>query len=127
MATLASYVLAGLATVLVTNYFNPIAGTGSARLDVMRAEPPSAISTQIVDRSHKGDRLDRSPQAVLAARDFAPIEARMVRVQVFHRPEPLRLPTGCEALASPLAGSLLSELAGRCLTSNDRQRLTAAG
>jgi hypothetical protein len=116
MASLASYVLAALATVLVTDYFNPILAPGPGRLDAVRAEPASEIATQMVDRSHKGDRLDHLPQATVVARDFAPIEVRLVRVQVFHRRKPLRLPIGCDELASPLAGSPESDLAGRCLT-----------
>lgn len=111
MASFASYVLAGLATVLMTDYFNPL--VGYERFD---AEPASAIAIQIVDRSHKGDRVDRLPQATLMAREFAPVEVRLVRVQVFPRPEPLRLPIGCDALAGPIAKPALSELAGRCLT-----------
>jgi hypothetical protein len=127
MASLASYIIAGLAAVLVTDYFNPIVGAGFGPHGLANAEPATAISTQVVDRSYKGDRLDRPDQAILTSGDFQPTAVRLVRLQVFHRPQPLQLPVGCDALASPIAGSPLSDLAGRCLTDNsDRRKLAAA-
>jgi len=129
MANLASYIMAGLAAVLVTDYFNPIVGSGPGALGAVNAEPAIAISTQVVDRSHKGDRLDRPAQAVVTVRGFEPIDMRPVRLQIFHRPHPqrVRLPAGCDALASALAGSALSHVAGRCLTGNaGREKLAAA-
>jgi hypothetical protein len=120
MTHLASYVVAGLAAVLAADYFNPVVGT-SAELS---GAAPAAVSMQVVDRSHKGDRLD---QDVLSVRGVQPIEVRPVHVQIFHRPQPLSLPEGCDAL-NPLAGSPLSDLAGRCLTDNaGGQKLAVAG
>ena len=79
MANLASYIMAGLAVVLAIDYFNPIV-SGPGPLGAANAEPATAISTQVVDRSHKGDRLDRPAQAVVMVRGFDPIEARPVRL-----------------------------------------------
>ena len=115
MASLASYFIAGLAAVLATDYFNPIVATGLG-YDAIRAEPATSIATQFVDRTHKGDRLSRRAPRIVTVRDFAPVGVRPVRLQVFRRPQPVPLPVGCDALASPLAESPLSDLAGRCLT-----------
>lgn len=129
MTSLASYVLAGLIVVLATDYFNPIVKTDPASFGAISADKSATISMQVVDRSHKSDRLDRPDQSALAVREFQPLEVHPVHVQVFHRPDPrpLPLPVGCDALAGPLAGSPLPDLAGRCLTDNsDRQRLARA-
>jgi hypothetical protein len=125
MTNLASYFIVGLAFLLATDYFNAVVESDTPPSGVVSADPASMVSDQ-VDRSHKGDRLDRPAQAVLVVRDIEPVEARRVRVQVFHRPKPLSLPVGCEALASALAGSSLSDLAGRCLTDNASERKLAA-
>jgi hypothetical protein len=118
MPNLASYVIGGLMAVLATDYFHPIVGIDPVPSGAAGADPAAGISTQVVDRLHKGDRLDRPAQPALMVREFQPLEARPVRVQVFRRPDPrpLPLPVGCDAFASPLAGSALSELAGRCVT-----------
>jgi hypothetical protein len=115
MTNLASYVLAGLAAVLVTDYFNPLVGTDPTPFGAIGAEPSVMISTQVVDRSHKGDRLDAQPQPILMVRDFQLIDVHPVRIQVFH-PQPSSLPVGCDSLASALAESPFADLAGRCLT-----------
>jgi len=122
MTNLASYILAGLAAVLVTDYFNPVVETSLAPFGAVNLDPPATISTQVVDRSHKGDRLDRPPQPVLTVRDFKRIEVHPVRIQVFNRPQSSPLPVGCDALAGLLAGSPLADLAGRCLTDNASPR-----
>jgi hypothetical protein len=127
MANLASYFIAGLMAVSVTDYFNPIVGASFGLQGAVNTEPTTSLSTQVVDRPHKGDRLDGPAEAIPAARDVQPIAVRPVRIQVFQRPQPLRLPVGCDALASPLAGSPLSDLAGRCMTDNSgRPKLAAA-
>jgi hypothetical protein len=56
----------------------------------------------------------------VTVRDFQPIGVRPVRLQIFRRPQPVPLPAGCDALASPLVESPLSDLAGRCLTDLSR-------
>ena len=55
MRGLASYLLAGILVVLVLDFVAPPAGLGLA----VGATPPVgyAAPTQIVDRTHKGDRL----------------------------------------------------------------------
>jgi hypothetical protein len=122
MTNLASYFIAGVAIVLVTDHFNPIVEGGTALSGMIRGTPTTTISTQAVDRSHKSDRLERPARITVMVRDTQPLEARRVRVQVFHRPKPVSLPVGCDALASALAGSSLSDLAGRCLTDNSTER-----
>jgi len=123
MANHASYVVGGLIAVLATDYFHPIVAIDPAPLGAAGVDPAAAVSTQLVERSHKGNRLDRPAPSMLTTHEFQP---RAVRVQVFHRPDPrpLPLPVGCDALAGPLAESPLVDLAGRCLTDNsDRQKL----
>jgi hypothetical protein len=120
MTSFASYFIAGLAAVLVTDYFNPIAATGPLPYDAIRVEPATAISTQFVDRTHKGDRLSRRAPRIVTVRDFAPVGVRPVRLQIFRRPQPVPLPVGCDALAGALDESPLSDLAGRCLTDLSR-------
>jgi hypothetical protein len=122
MTNLASYFIVGLALVLVSDYFNPIVDGGTALSGMIRGTPTITISNQAVDRSHKSDRLEAPARITVMVRDIQPLQARRVRLQVFDRPKPASLPVGCDALASALARSSLSDLAGRCLTDNSTER-----
>jgi len=115
MATLASYVVAGLAVVLVTDYFSPLVGARAELAGTAAVAPAPTVSTQGVDRSHKGDRLDWASRR--NSDEAQPFEVRPVPIQVFRQPQPLKLPAGCDALVSPLSAQpLLARIAGRCFT-----------
>lgn len=70
MVNLASYFVASFACVLVTGYCNPTIERGTPPSAVVSADRSNRASDQIVDRSHKGDRLDRPAQAILLVRDI---------------------------------------------------------
>jgi hypothetical protein len=69
------------------------------------------VSVQIVDRTHKDDRL--SPIPARDAKAFQlPLQIDAPRTPVSSR----GLPHGCESLASSLTHSPVAEIAGRCLS-----------
>jgi hypothetical protein len=69
------------------------------------------VPVQIVDRTHKGDRLP-----LIDARDGKafelPLQVNAPRTLASSR----GLPDGCESLVSSLARSPVAEIAGRCLS-----------
>lgn len=93
MRGLAAYVLAGILTALALDFVAPPVGLGMAV-----GAPPAAH--QIVDRTHKGDRL------VLPA-----------EVGKQQTPGPLpKVMVGCVPAYSPLLTSARASTAGRCIT-----------
>src|SRR6516165_618678 len=74
-------------------------------VSVATASSGAAPSTEIINRTQKGDRLPVAPA---------------LRQNPINRPPEVNLPRmqadGCESLASPLAHSPLAQIAGRCLS-----------
>jgi len=80
-------------------------------VSVATASSGAALSTEIINRARKGDRLPVVP---------------VLRKNPVNRPPQVNLPRipapdqdladGCESLASPLAHSPLAQIAGRCLS-----------
>jgi hypothetical protein len=92
MRGLAAYVLAGILTALALDFVVPPVGLGMAV-----GAPPAA--DQIVDRTHKGDRL------------VLPTEVGKQQV-----PNPLpKVMVGCDPAYSPLLTSARASTAGRCI------------
>ena len=97
MRGLTSYLLAGILVMLVLDFIAPPAGLGPA------VGATSAVGyaapTQIVDRTHKGDRL-RLPTDVGTQQTPSPLPKVMV---------------GCDPAFSPLLASARASTAGRCI------------
>jgi hypothetical protein len=110
MFSLAHLCAGGLAVVLLMDY---VASPAAPGLDPRQQSfhGPAPKSLHVVDRSHKGDRIaparDRS-QSNMAP---APIEQT--------RPQPSRIPVGCDPAFSPLSGSSRANFTGRCLAGNN--------
>jgi hypothetical protein len=97
MRGLTSYLLAGILVMLVLDFVAPPAGLGLA----VSASPAVgyAAPNQIVDRTHKGDRL-RLPTDVGTQQTPRVPPAVMV---------------GCDPAFSPLLASARVSIAGRCI------------
>jgi len=78
-------------------------------VSVATAFSRAAPSTEIINRTQKGDRLP-----VVPALPQDPVN-RPPEVNLPHIPDQ-DLADGCESLASPLAHSPLAQIAGRCLS-----------
>jgi len=78
-------------------------------LSVATASSRAAPSTEIINRTQKGDRLPVVP-ALRQNPVNRPPEVNLARI-----PDQ-DLADGCESLASPLAHSPLAQIAGRCLS-----------
>jgi hypothetical protein len=92
MRGFASYAVAGILVVLALDFIAPPVGLGSAV-----ASGPAVDQTQIVVRSHKGDRL-----SVPAAGGKTPAKFPTMLV-------------GCDPVFSPLSASALTSFSGRCI------------
>jgi hypothetical protein len=95
MRGLAAYVLAGILTALALDFVAPPVGLGMA----VGAPPAHVRPTQVVDRTHKGDRL-RLPAEI--GKQQAPISSPGVMI-------------GCDPAYSPLLASARANIAGRCI------------
>jgi hypothetical protein len=96
MRGLASYLLAGILVMLVLDFIAPPAGLGLA----IGAQPTAdrvMVPNQVVDRTHKGDRL--------------PLPTDIGKQQTPHAP----LLIGCEPAFSPLSTSARATVPGRCV------------
>ncbi len=69
-------------------------------------------SVQVIDRSHKGNRLDARFSPGLDAQ----ASGRMALRQLLERARSLELREACEPPASPIVDPQLAKLPGRCLT-----------
>ena len=96
MRGFAGYLLAGILAVLVMDFVELPVGSGVA----VRATPMAerSATTQIVDRTHKGDRLN-SPTSV--------------GVQQTQEPPPAAVMFGCDPPFSRLSARI--NIAGRCV------------
>jgi len=75
------------------------------------ASSGAAPSTEIINRTQKGDRLPLVP-ALHEDPSSRLLEVNFPRISAPDR----GLADGCEPLASPLAHSALAQIAGRCLS-----------
>ena len=97
MRGLASYLLAGILVVLLMDFFAPPVGLGFGVSATPMAEP--LATTQVVDRTHKGDRLN--------------LPASVGEQQTPEPPPPILI--GCEPPFSRLVASAHASVAGRCI------------
>jgi hypothetical protein len=97
MRGLASYLLAGMLVVLAMDFVAPPAGLGLA----VRATPVAELGakTQIVDRTHKGDRVSLPASA---GEQKTPKQPPAVMI-------------GCDPAFSPLSASARANISGRCV------------
>jgi hypothetical protein len=100
--------------------------------NVSASSAPVVQITDVVDRTHKGDRLrgaeavGRSDPsgAVIGGRNNA---SRKSPVRTIRQGDKERHLEGCEPLVSPLASASLSRLVGRCIAETERgQKLAMA-
>ena len=96
MRGLASYLLVGILVVLALDFVAPPVGLGLA---IGAAPPPRTFPAQIVDRTHKGDRL-MLPTDV--GKQQAPSSPPVVLI-------------GCEPAFSSILKSARAATAGRCI------------
>ena len=80
-------------------------------VSVATASSGAAPSTEIINRTQKGDRLPVVP-ALHQNSVNRPPEVNLPRILAPDQD----LADGCESLASPLAHSPLAQIAGRCLS-----------
>lgn len=98
--------LVGLTALIALLAF--IGGLGASDLTALsRVEP----SSQIVDRTLKGDRLPLAPASHPNAVN-QPLRTGVPRKSA----SDLKLPDGCELLVSPLTDFHLARMAGRCVS-----------
>ena len=72
----------------------------------------AAVGTQVIDRTHKGDRLDFAVAPALDAHS----QGRMALRDLMERARRMELREMCEPPASPIVDPALAKLPGRCLT-----------
>ena len=82
-------------------------------VSVAKAFSGAAPSTEIINRTQKGDRLPVAP-ALRQNPINRPPEVNLPRMRILAPDQDLA--DGCESLASPLAHSPLAQIAGRCLS-----------
>jgi hypothetical protein len=109
MSSLAHLCAGGLAVVLLMDYMALPAAT---RLDPSQqsfhAQAPKSL--HVVDRSRKGDRITPTRDSSQSNIAPAPVEQT--------RPQPSRIPVGCDPAFSPLSGASRANFTGRCLAGN---------
>jgi hypothetical protein len=99
-------------------------GTGVNASDRIGIQREAAQPVNIVDRSHKGDRLSSSRQISgqaatggVAIGTMEPLPAKASLVDVPLSPTSLpKLPEGCESAFSTLSAAEQKDLAARCFT-----------
>src|SRR5262245_23817392 len=101
----ASAALTGVAMGLLAAHLFPSSTAAGAS-----GAPETTV--QLVDRSHKGDRLDAAP---LPASDVQ-ASGRTTLRQLMQRAGSQQLRELCEPLASPYVDPQLAKLPGRCLS-----------
>ena len=82
-------------------------------VSVATASSRAAPSTEIINRTQKGDRLPVAP-ALRQNPINRPPEVNLPRMRILAPDQDLA--DGCESSASPLAHSPLAQIAGRCLS-----------
>jgi hypothetical protein len=109
MSSLAHLCAGGLAVVLLMDYVALPAAPG---LDASQQSfhVQAAKSLYMVDRTHKGDRL--APTRDSSQSNVAPTPIEQTR------PQPPRIPVGCDPAFSPLSGSSRANFTARCLAGN---------
>jgi hypothetical protein len=109
MSSLAHLCAGGLAVVFLMGYVALPAATGlDPRQQSFHAQAPKSL--HVVDRTHKGDRLT-------PPRDSS--QFKMTPTPEQTRPQPSRIPVGCDPAFSPLSGSSRANFITRCLAGND--------
>ena len=98
--------LASVVAALIAAHLFPLSSTAAG------ASGPVGTPVQVVDRSHKGDRLDA---ASLPASD-ANASGRAALRQLMQRARREQLREMCEPPASPYVDPQLAKLPGRCLS-----------
>jgi len=93
---------------LAAHAVGPVGAAG----DRVSDRPPAATATQIIDRTHKGDRLN----VVFSLAPDAHASGRIALRQLMQRMRAQDLRETCEPPASPYVDPQLAKLPGRCLT-----------
>jgi hypothetical protein len=111
MSSLARLCAGGLAVVLLMNYGTLPSATGlDPSQQSVHSPPPKLL--HVVDRTHKGDRIAPAQDSSQSNVKPAPIEQT--------RPQPPRIPVGCDPAFSPLSGSSrANNFTARCLAGNE--------
>jgi hypothetical protein len=110
MSSLAHLYAGGLAVVLLMDWVALPAATGpDPRQQSFHAQAPKSL--HVVDRTHKGDRI--APTGDRSQSKVAPTPTEQTR------PQPPRIPVGCDPAFSPLSGSSRANFITRCLAGND--------
>jgi hypothetical protein len=110
MSSLAHLCAGGLAVVLLMNYGTLPPATGlDPSPQSFHAQAPKSL--HVVDRTHKGDRIAPAQDRNQSIITPAPIERT--------RPQPPRIPVGCDPAFSPLSGSSRGNFTARCLSANE--------
>jgi hypothetical protein len=94
-----------------------LAVSGPASVEVIASvltSPPQTYAGQQVDRSRKGDRLASNASLGQRPGDKSNDTTQNIPVKTLKEDKGQRL-IGCDPLVSPLAGSSLSQVAGRCI------------
>ena len=107
MSSLAYLYAGGLAVVLLMDHGVLPAATGLGR-DQQSFHAQAPKSFHVVDRTHKGDRTAPVQDSGQSNVTPAPIEPT--------RPQPARIPVGCDPAFSPLSGSARANFTARCLS-----------
>jgi Spy/CpxP family protein refolding chaperone len=100
----ATATLAGVVAGLLAAHLFPLSGTAAAGT--------AGAALQVVDRTHKGDRLD----AAFSPASDLQVSGRTALRQLMQRARSQQLREMCEPPASPYVDPQLAKLPGRCLT-----------
>jgi hypothetical protein len=122
---LASYIFGAAIAAFALNYCAQSAATAFSASDRIDVPSEPARPMNIVDRSHKGDRLPGGQQTYskAASGSVAIGDMDLLPATVPHNNNPPRapsllpeLPDGCESAFSALSAAELKVLAARCFT-----------
>ena len=110
MSSLAHLCAGGLAVVLLMDFGTLPSATGlDPSQQSFHAQAPKSL--HVVDRTHKSDRIAPAQDSSKSNITPAPIEQT--------RPQPSRIPVGCDPAFSPLSGSSRANFTARCLAGTD--------
>src|SRR5215216_334387 len=113
LASIASGVLATLGILSLA-----VSGPASFTNVSSALTSPATTTADQLDRSRKGDRLIASKGVMLpgdTGRENSQAVPKKMPVKTLHEEDKNKRLVGCDPLVSPLAGSSLSQITGRCI------------
>jgi hypothetical protein len=121
---LVPYIAGAAVAAFALNYCAQSAGTRLTTPERISVQSETAQPMNMLDRSHKGDRLPSGRQtygraasdnAAIGTMERAPVAVPLSDIS---QPpsQPANLPEGCESAFSPMSAAELKTLAARCLT-----------